>query len=74
MTLLGTSIGVNMQVKADPRLWVPVTSNYTGFAFKPTKGWLAYGTAQTKLEHSGRNRKTSSSVRGLQTTATDVRT
>ena len=60
--------------KADPKLWVPVGANYNGFAFKPTKGWLAYGTAQTKQEHNGRNRKTSSSARGLQTTATNVRT
>ena len=59
-------------LKADPKLWVPVGANYNGFAFKPTKGWLAYGTAQTKQEHNGRNRKTSSSARGLQTTATNV--
>ena len=61
-----------MQVKADPRLWVPVASNYTGFAFKPTKGWLANGTTQTKQEHNRRDRKTSSSARGMQTTATSV--
>ena len=71
--MVGMKFGVNM-LRADPRLWVPVSSNYKGFAFKPTKGWLAYGTAQTKQEHNGRNRKTSSSSRGMQTTSTDVRT
>ena len=67
------SFGVNM-LRADPKLWVPVSNNYRGFAFKPTKGWLTYGNAQKAQEHSGRNRKTSSSARGLQTTAADVRT
>lgn len=70
--MLGTSIGVNM-LKADPRLWVPVNGNYCGFAFKPTKGWLGYATKQNESKYHGRDRKTSGSFTGLQTTATNVR-
>ena len=59
--------------KADPRLWVPVSSKYSGFVFQPTRGWLANGTTQTKQEHNRRDRKTSGALAGLQTTSTNVR-
>ena len=63
MTQLGTSIGVNMQVKADPRLWVPVTSNYTGFAYKPSKGWLTNAVTQDqKRVNCGHTNKEKSTV------------
>ena len=70
--MLGTSIGVNM-LKADPRLWVPVDGNYSGFVFKPTKGWLGYATKQNEKKYNGRAGKASSSFTGLQTTSTNVR-
>ena len=69
--MLGTSIGVNM-LKADPRLWVPVNGNYSGFVFKPTKGWLGYATKQNESKYNGRDRKTSGTFTGLQTTTTKV--
>ena len=69
--MLGTSIGVNM-FKADPRLWVPVNANYSGFAFKPTKGWLGNATKQNEKKYNGRDRKTSGTFTGLQTTSTTV--
>ena len=71
--IVGMSIGVNMQVKADPRLWVSVSPKYSGFVFKPTKGWLDNGTTQTEQKHNRRDGKTSGSSRGLQTTSTNVR-
>ena len=60
-------------LKADPRLWVPVAPNYTGFVFKPTKGWLGYATKQNAEKHNRRDGKTSSSTRGLHTAPTNVR-
>ena len=68
--MLGTSIGVNM-FRADPRLWVSVASDYQGFAFKPTKGWLD-ATAKTTNKHSGRDQKASGTNRSTATTTTNV--
>ena len=69
----GMSIGVNM-LKADPRLWVPVSTDYAGFAYKPAKGWLGRAVTQDQKRVSGghinqrksalsRNTKTSIDVR-----------
>ena len=59
-------------LKQDTRLWVPVAKNYNGFAFQPNKGWLDASTKTTD-KHSGRDKKASSSARGLQTATTNVR-
>jgi hypothetical protein len=69
--MFGTSIGVNM-LKADPRLWVPVGTNYNGFAFKPSKGWLSATTNKPK-EHNGKSTKEKSTVSGMSKTTVDVR-
>ena len=68
--MLGASIGVNM-LKTDPKLWIPVGSNYQGFVFKPSKGWLN-ATAKTTNKHSGRDQKTSGTTRSTATTAVNV--
>ena len=52
--------GVNM-LRADPKLWVPVGTNYNGFAFKPSKGWLSATTNEPK-EHNGKFIKEKSTV------------
>ena len=69
--MFGTSIGVNM-LKADPRLWVSVGTNYRGFAFEPSKGWLSATTNEPK-EHNGQSIKEKSTVSGMSKTTVDVR-
>jgi len=69
--MFGTSIGVNM-LKADPRLWVPVGTNYRGFSFEPSKGWLSATTNKSK-EHNRQSTKEKSTVSGMSKTTVDVR-
>jgi len=33
-------------LRADSKLWVPVSTKYNGFAFEPTKGWLTNANAR----------------------------
>ena len=68
--MLGTSIGVNM-LRTDPRLWVTVGTNYTGFVCKPAKGWLD-ATAKTTDKHNRSNDKAKSSVSSMSATTTKV--
>ena len=65
------SFGVNM-LKADPRLWVSVGTNYRGFAFEPSKGWLSV-TTNKSTEHSRQSTKEKSTVSGMPKTTVDVR-
>jgi hypothetical protein len=69
--MFGTSIGVNM-LRADPKLWVPVGTNYNGFAFKPSKGWLS-ATTNKSTEHSRQSTKGKSIVSGMSKTTVNVR-
>ena len=55
------SFGVNM-LRADPKLWVPVGTNYNGFAFTPTKGWLSNANTKASAEHSRHTDKDKSTV------------
>ena len=59
-------------LRADPKLWVPVSSNYRGFAFKPTRGWLTNANAKAPAEHSGHTNKEKSTVSRNTETAVDV--
>ena len=70
--IVGMSIGVNMQVKADPRLWVSVSTKYNGFAFKPTKGWLTNANTKASAEHSRHTNKEKSTVSRNTKTTVDV--
>ncbi len=70
--IVGMSIGVNMQVKADPRLWVSVSTKYNGFAFEPTKGWLTNANAKASAEHSRHTNKEKSTVSRNTKTTVDV--
>ena len=58
-------------LRTDPKLWVTVGPNYTGFVYKPTKGWLD-ATAKTTDKHSGRDQRASGITPSTTTTATDV--
>lgn len=58
-------------LRADPKLWVPVGTNYNGFAFKPSKGWLSAATNEPK-EHNGQSIKEKSTVSGMSKTTVDV--
>lgn len=69
--IVGMSIGVNM-FKADPRLWVPVSTNYKGFAFKPSQGWLS-GSVKQSAKHSRNNDKGLSAVPSMSSTTNKVR-
>jgi len=68
--ICGMSIGVNM-FKADPRLWVPVGTNYRGFAFEPSKGWLSANTNKSK-EHHRQSIKEKSTVSRMSKTTVNV--
>jgi len=68
----GMSIGVNM-LKADPRLWIPVSSNYSGFVFKPTKGWLNNGTTKVSNKYSRYVNKAQSAIHSMSATTTNAR-
>ncbi len=59
-------------LRADPKLWVPVSSNYRGFAFKPTRGWLTNANAKAPAEHSGHTNKEKSTVSRNTKTTVDV--
>lgn len=59
-------------LKADSKLWVPVSTKYNGFAFKPNKGWLS-ATTKVSKEHSGNTNKGQSVIHSLSSTATDAR-
>ena len=65
------SFGVNM-LRADPKLWVPVSTKYTGFAFTPTKGWLTNANAKASAEHSRHTDKEKSTVSRNTETTDDV--
>jgi hypothetical protein len=52
---------------------VPVGTNYRGFAFEPSKGWLSANTNKSK-EHHRRSIKEKSTVSGMSKTTVDVRT
>ena len=58
--------------KADPRLWVPVATNYKGFAFKPSQGWLS-GSNKQSAKHSRDVDKGLSVVSSMSSTATKAR-
>jgi hypothetical protein len=49
-------------LKADSKLWVPVSTKYNGFAFKPSKGWLTNANAKASAEHSRHTNKEKSTV------------
>ena len=49
-------------LKADPKLWVPVSTKYNGFAFEPTKGWLSNANTKASAEHSRHTNKEQSTV------------
>ena len=66
------SFGVNM-LRADSKLWVPVSTRYNGFAFEPSKGWLSANTNKSK-EHHRQSIKAKSTVSGMSKTTVDVRT
>ena len=53
--------GVNM-LRADSKLWVPVSTKYNGFAFKPTKGWLSNANTKSSADHSRHTNKEQSTV------------
>jgi hypothetical protein len=55
------SFGVNM-LRADPKLWVPVSTKYTGFAYTPTKEWLTNANTKASAEHSGHTYKEKSTI------------
>ena len=58
-------------LKADPRLWVPVGTNYRGFAFEPSKGWLS-ATTNKSTEHNRQSNKEKSTVSGMSKTTVNV--
>ena len=68
--MLGTSIGVNM-LRTDPKLWVTVGPNYTGFVYKPNKGWLD-ATTKTTDKHNRNNDKGKSAVQSMSSTTNKV--
>tara|TARA_R110000823_G_C15539661_1_gene457942 strand:- start:77 stop:268 length:192 start_codon:yes stop_codon:yes gene_type:complete len=51
-------------LRADSKLWVPVSTKYNGFAFEPTKGWLTNANANAKAsaEHSRHTNKEKSTI------------
>ena len=58
-------------LKQDIRLWVPVSKDYNGFLFQPSKGWLSNAdTTITTTEYNRHTNKEKSSVFG-NTKATD---
>jgi hypothetical protein len=65
------SFGVNM-LRADSKLWVPVSTKYNGFAFTPTKGWLTNANSKASAEHSRHSNKEKSTVSRNTKTTVDV--
>ena len=49
-------------LRADSKLWVPVSTKYNGFAFEPTKGWLSNANTKASAEHSRHTNKDQSAV------------
>ena len=65
------SFGVNM-LRADSKLWVPVSTKYNGFAFTPTKGWLSNANTKASAEYSRHTVKEQSTVSRNAKTTVDV--
>jgi len=59
-------------LRADSKLWVPVSTKYNGFAFKPTKGWLTNANTKASAEHSRHTHKDKSTVPRNTKTTVDV--
>ena len=59
-------------LRADSKLWVPVSTKYNGFAFKPTKGWLTNANTKASAEHSRHTNKEKSTVSRNTETTVDV--
>ena len=60
-------------LRADSKLWVPVSTKYNGFAFEPTKGWLSNANTKASAEHSRHPNKDKSAVPRNTKTTVDVR-
>ncbi len=60
-------------LRADSKLWVPVSTKYNGFAFEPTKGWLSNANTKASAEHSRHTNKDKSTVPRNTKTTVDVR-
>ena len=60
-------------LRADSKLWVPVSTKYNGFAFEPTKGWLSNANTKASAEHSRHTNKDKSTVSRNTKTTVDVR-
>ena len=65
------TFGLNM-LRADPKLWVPVSTKYNGFAFTPTKGWLSNANTKASAEYSRHTNKEKSTVPRNTKTTVDV--
>jgi hypothetical protein len=59
-------------LRADSKLWVPVSTKYNGFAFTPTKGWLTNANSKASAEHSRHSNKEKSTVSRNTKTTVDV--
>jgi len=59
-------------LRADSKLWVPVSTKYNGFAFTPTKGWLTNANSKASAEHSRHTNKEKSTVSRNTKTTVDV--
>ncbi len=59
-------------LRADSKLWVPVSTKYNGFAFEPTKGWLSNANTKASAEHSRHTNKEQSTVSRNTKTTVDV--
>ena len=59
-------------LRADSKLWVPVSTKYNGFAFKPTKGWLTNANTKASAEHSRHTNEEKSTVSRNTKTTVDV--
>jgi hypothetical protein len=60
-------------LRADSKLWVPVSTKYNSFAFEPTKGWLSNANTKASAEHSRHTNKDKSTVPRNTKTTVDVR-
>ena len=61
-------------LRADPKLWVSVGTNYNGFAFKPSKGWLTNANSKTPAKHSRNTTQEKSTLPRNTKTTVDVHT
>ncbi len=59
-------------LRADSKLWVPVSTKYNGFAFTPTKGWLSNANTKASAEYSRHTNKEKSTVPRNTKTTVDV--